>query len=58
MGAKLATWEDKEALMQQFLFAPAWGQAGAQGGGGDVSVLDAAHARKSNGKYVGPEWAV
>jgi hypothetical protein len=57
MGAELATWEDKEALMQQFPFAPAWGQAGAQGRG-DVSALDAAHTRKSNGKYVGPEWAV
>jgi hypothetical protein len=29
----LATWEDLEALRQRFPSAPAWGQAGAQGGG-------------------------
>lgn len=28
----LATWEDLEALRQRFPSAPAWGQAGAQGG--------------------------
>ena len=28
----LATWEDMEALKQQFPSAPAWGQAGFQGG--------------------------
>jgi hypothetical protein len=30
MSSKLATWKDKEALMQQFPAAPAWGQAGFQ----------------------------
>jgi hypothetical protein len=63
MSAELATWEDNEALMQQFPFAPAWGQAGAQGRG-DVSAPAAAmatrhstRARKANSKYIGPEWA-
>jgi hypothetical protein len=30
----LSTWEDEETLRQQFPRAPAWGQAGSQGGGG------------------------
>jgi hypothetical protein len=30
----LGTWEDLEALRQQFPLAPAWGQAGSVGGGG------------------------
>jgi hypothetical protein len=33
LDADLATWEDMEALRQRFPFAPAWGHAGAQGGG-------------------------
>jgi hypothetical protein len=33
MDASLATWEDAEAVQQQFPQAPAWGQAGAQGRG-------------------------
>jgi hypothetical protein len=28
----LTTWEDEQALRQQFLGAPAWGQAVSQGG--------------------------
>jgi hypothetical protein len=63
MSAELATWEDKEALKQQFPFPHAWGQAGAEGRG-DVSAPAAsvaprhsARARKANSKYVGPEWA-
>lgn len=34
LPASLATWEDQEALQQQFPFAPAWGQAGSQEEGG------------------------
>lgn len=33
LGADLATWEDAEAIQQQFPFAPAWGHAGTQAGG-------------------------
>lgn len=36
LPSSLATWENLEALRQQFPLAPAWGQAGAHGGG-DVS---------------------
>lgn len=32
-----ATWEDREELTSRFPRAPAWGQAGSQGGGG-VSI--------------------
>lgn len=35
--AASATWEDKEELYSRFPAAPAWGQAGFQGGG-DVRV--------------------
>ena len=30
---ELSTWEDEEALRQQFPHAPAWGQVGSEGGG-------------------------
>jgi hypothetical protein len=40
----LATWKDIEALRQRFPAAPAWGQAGAYGGG-HVSVVDTAGAQ-------------
>jgi hypothetical protein len=33
LPASEATWEDREALQQQFPCAPAWGQAGLQEGG-------------------------
>jgi transposase InsO family protein len=39
LSPSLATWEDLEALRQRFPLAPAWGQAGAQGGG-NVSTQD------------------
>jgi hypothetical protein len=35
----LATWEDEQALKQQFPMAPAWGQAVTEEGG-DVSIAD------------------
>jgi hypothetical protein len=38
MSAELATWEDKVTLIQQFLAAPVWGQAGHQGRGGGGSA--------------------
>jgi hypothetical protein len=33
LSVSLATWEDLEPLKQRFPWAPAWGQAGAKGGG-------------------------
>jgi hypothetical protein len=50
MGADLATWEDKVALMQQFPAAPAWGQAGRQDRGSVSSVREALgkRARRDN----------
>ena len=68
MDASLATWEDAEAVQQQFPQAPAWGQAGAQGEG-DVTTPHLGHpntahparsskrARKKNTRILGPEWA-
>jgi hypothetical protein len=49
----LATWEDIEAMRQHFPLAPAWGQAGAPGGGnvstqGDVIVEDKAVEETGN----------
>jgi hypothetical protein len=66
----LATWEDLEALRQCFPFAPAWGQAGFQGGG-NVTPLPPSSSpqkqpgrrepgrreRRPNVRLVGPEWA-
>jgi hypothetical protein len=63
------TWEDKLELQQRFPAAPAWGQAGTQGGG-DVRVpihpdSDGTSNRATerpkrlaqpNRKHVGPEW--
>jgi hypothetical protein len=34
LDESLSTWEDEEALRQQFPQAPAWGHAATQGGGG------------------------
>ena len=70
LPVELATWEDYEALKQFFPSAPAWGQAGSQGGG-NVSITpteeeeDGAQnnlgrgkrAKKPNSNIVGPSWA-
>jgi hypothetical protein len=66
MEKELATWEDKERLMQQFPAAPAWSQAISQdpGEGGVSAPEDGAkpeelkHVRRPNPKVSGPEWAV
>jgi hypothetical protein len=47
LSRELATWEDKEALQQQFPMAPVWGQPGAQVREGGVSGAD------QGGKAVG-----
>jgi hypothetical protein len=66
----LATWEDLEALRQCFPYAPAWGQAGLQGGGNVTSLLPPADTpqrpplrrepgrreRRANVRLAGPEW--
>ena len=68
LDASLATWEDAEALRQQFPEAPAWGQAGSQGGGDvtapHLSQPKEAHlqrkstrARVRNVRALSPEWA-
>jgi hypothetical protein len=63
------TWEDKLELQQRFPAAPAWGQAGSQGGG-DVRVpmqpdsdgsTNRATARpkrlvQPNRKHISPDW--
>ena len=61
----LSTWEDLEALKQQFPHAPAWGQVASQGGE-NVSTTDGpasmagprrgVRARKPSGRVTGPEW--
>jgi hypothetical protein len=60
MSAELATWKDKVILMQQFLAAPAWGQAGHQDRGGvsSVRVTDGKRVKRVNVKCFGPEWTV
>jgi len=69
---ELSTWEDEEALHQQFPQAPAWGQAGSQGGGDVTDQLPAPTTtprakgereaarrhRKPNTRFVGPDWIV
>jgi hypothetical protein len=62
LSHELATWEDKEALQQQFTGAPAWGQPGLQAPG-SVSSADrgsrtggAKRARRASTKVIGPEW--
>jgi hypothetical protein len=66
----LATWEDLEALRQCFPYAPAWGQAGLQGGGNVTAHLPPADTpwrpplrrepgrreRRANVRLAGPEW--
>jgi hypothetical protein len=47
LDASLATWEDAEAIQQQFPQAPAWGQAGAQGEG-DVTAPHLGHPRAAH----------
>jgi hypothetical protein len=39
LSRELVTWEDKEALQQQFPMAPVWGQPGAQVREGESAVL-------------------
>jgi hypothetical protein len=69
LDADLATWEDMEALRQRFPFAPAWGHAGAQGGGGVTTPHPAStsseaaalprrsrRARSRNVRVSGPQW--
>jgi hypothetical protein len=68
LDASLATWEDAEAIQQQFPQAPTWGQAGAQGEG-DVTTLHLGQpkaaqparlsnrAKKKSSKIFGPQWA-
>jgi hypothetical protein len=67
LDMSLATWEDEEALRQQFPLAPAWGQAGPQGGV-DVTVphllqpreaqrRKSTRARRKNVRVLGPQWA-
>jgi hypothetical protein len=66
-----ATWEDLESLQQRFSSAPAWGQAGANGGrdvsshnSGKQEVLEASEATatrpkrvsKPNSKVVDLDW--
>lgn len=66
----LATWEDLEALRQCFPFAPAWGQAGPQGGGNVTTSTPSLsqpqnlslrrqtgrRERRANVRLAGPEW--
>jgi hypothetical protein len=66
LGADLATWEDAEAVQQRFPFAPAWGHAGSQAGGGvtphspeEASTSKPKRStrhRPKNVRLAGPEW--
>jgi len=69
MSAELATWEDLEALRQQFPGAPVWGQPGSPSGGGDVNAPISNDTedtgdgprrghrhRKPSSKVTGPQW--
>ncbi|XP_066320522.1 uncharacterized protein [Miscanthus floridulus] len=66
LDASLATWEDEEALRQQFPQAPAWGHAGSQGEGDvtvphlgqpkDVQLRRSTRARRKSVKTHGPQW--
>jgi hypothetical protein len=68
LDASLATWEDAEAIQQQFPQAPAWGQAGAQGEGdvttphlGQPTAAQPARrskrTKKRSSRIFGPQWA-
>jgi hypothetical protein len=62
----MATWENLEALRQQFPSASTWGQAGSRGGAivsTDGSVVGSSgesvgrpQVRRPNPKVTGPEW--
>jgi hypothetical protein len=62
MEPVLATWEDKEAIKQQFSAAPAWGQAWFQDSGDVSSSLEPAgrqcRVRTQSVKLCGSEWAL
>jgi len=56
LDASMATWEDAEAIQQQFPQAPTWGQAGAQWEG-DVTAPNLGHpraAQPARRKVTGP----
>ena len=57
LPAEEATWEDYEALRQQFLRAPAWGQAGFQAPGivNDLTTMDKSQATQDGGEDDGPK---
>jgi len=69
LSAELATWEDYEALRQEYPRATAWGQAvfqgegnvsnspTAQSGGDDEGRPKSLRPKKANLKYSGREWA-
>jgi hypothetical protein len=63
----LATWEDEEAIRQQFPAAPAWGHAASQGGegvsiphpgvpGGSGKPRRSNRKRAKSTKLAGPDW--
>jgi transposase InsO family protein len=62
----LATWEDSDELKQRFPRAPAWGQAGSQGGesvNNDIASMGPAavaqrerRARQESRRYSAKEW--
>jgi hypothetical protein len=68
LDSSLATWEDAEAIRQQFPEAPAWGHAVTQGEG-DVMTPHLSwpksaqqprrskRARRKSSKVHGPQWA-
>jgi transposase InsO family protein len=66
MSASLATWECLEEMKRKFPKAPAWGQAGFQGGGNVMDLSDDTPSGKQRRKLrrvgrrpariAGPEW--
>jgi hypothetical protein len=48
LPSDLATWEDVVCLLQEFPAAPAWGQAGFQGGGNVTTVVTSPIEEPSN----------
>jgi len=66
--ASLATWEDAEALRQQFPNAAVWGHPASPEGGGVIAATPSktsdpmngprrtSRPKKTNTKYSGPEW--
>jgi hypothetical protein len=67
---EMVSWEDSMALWQQFPHAPAWGQAGLQGGRNVSTAKDSniqtlapedgphhgSRPKKQNKRVSGPEW--